>query len=56
MIKPIVVCLKRVKSLEGEQTNLSKGLQNLIDTKEKKWPKAESGTTLISWTKKTPNC
>ena len=39
MIKPIVVGLKRRKSLEDQQTNLNKGLQNLIDTMEKKWSK-----------------
>ena len=41
MIKPIVVGLIRRKSLEDQQTNLNKGLQNLIDTMEKKWSKEE---------------
>ena len=39
MIKPIVFGLKRRKSLEDQQTNLNNGLQNLIDTMEKKWSK-----------------
>ena len=47
MIKPIVVGLIRRKSLEDQQTNLNKGLQNLIDTMEKKWSKDDQETAPI---------
>ena len=47
MIKPIVVGLKRRKSLEDQQTNLNKGLQNLIDMMKKKWSKEKQESAPI---------
>ena len=40
MIKPMVH-LKRTKKTESEQSQLTKGLQDLIGLMEKKWTKEE---------------
>ena len=49
MIKPMVVYLKRRKSTENEQSQLTRGVQDLIDLMERKWTKEEKEIPLVKY-------